>query len=101
MKRILLNFALKHLVGGDYPLISSARATKILDQIIEDELLGDVYVPFLKQCADESRNKYMYTDDTMYKGMALAFTLLKEQIEARKQERKKRNKPDNKPSAVY
>jgi len=83
MKRILINI-LFWLYRKDY--------SKPLSAIDQDILLGrlantkgmETLPAYLEQCSTNARNKYLYTNDPIFKGSILAYTFLKDKIEKKK-----------------
>lgn len=78
----MLNYLLKKLGGKSYQKLRETEVKEVLKVVTES---GDrqKFIEFLNQSAEEARNKFMYSEDKMYKGMALAFVLLREAVEDR------------------
>ena len=79
MKKLLLKFFF-FLYRSDYykPLSKDEVEGLLLNLANKKEMsrLPD----YLKQCADNAKNQYLYSNDEIFKGVVLAFTTLREQI---------------------
>lgn len=75
----MVNFLLRRLQLPRGKKISEKRMERMFKIMARKK---DFYllIPFLNQCAEEYRDKYIYTEDRMFKGMVLAFTLFRDRI---------------------
>jgi len=84
MKKFLLKLVFKYYFRDTY--------NEPLNEVQQDFLFtklanspGMELLPlFLDQCATNARNKYLYTNDPVFKGSIMAYTYLKDQISKKK-----------------
>lgn len=84
IKTIIINFVFKHYFKDTY--------NEPLNEVQQDYLLTKIantsgleLLPlFLDQCATNARNKYLYTNDPVFKGSIMAYAFLKDELKKRK-----------------
>lgn len=83
MKKFLLNLLMRfYSIEYSKPL-SEKEIDDLLTSIATSEYC-EKFTTYLEQCANSSRNRYLYTDDQSLKGAVFALVSLKEQILKRK-----------------
>lgn len=98
-KKILLNIFF-YLYRNEYYIpVSKEEVDKML--VLLKTTKGLEKLPaYLAQCSNNARNKYMYTNDDLFKGVVLAFTTLREEIESDKKKPKKKLTPEQEVSIL-
>lgn len=94
IKEKLVNLLFRLIGGNSYQKLNTPEVEELMDGIIGKSEYQS-FITFLNQSADEAKNKYMYSDDKIYKGMALAFVMLKESLIYRKKRADKKEVEDN------
>ena len=92
MKKIrerMVNLLFRLTSGSLYEKLKKVEVYELIDTIIGKSEYNR-YITFLNQSADDAKNKYVYSDDKIYKGMALAFVMMKETLQIRKREQDKK-----------
>lgn len=101
MRKLIFKILIRLLGRPYYKPLSPKEVSSLLTKLAKEEGLERL-PDFLQQCADNYRNRYLYTDEVMFKGTVLAFTQLREQIlQKRKLDKNLTGKNDNGKIPVY
>lgn len=63
--------------------LSKPKQDYLIGQLANGSGLED-FPTYLEQCITNARNKYLYTNDPIFKGSIMAYTFLKEEIKNKK-----------------
>ena len=91
MRKFIITILLRLLGRTEYHKVSQEESADMLKRLSKDEDY-DRLPAFLEQCADQFRNRYLYTGEEMYKGSVLAFVELRSRLERKKMVKPKKIK---------
>jgi hypothetical protein len=84
MKNFIVNLFFKYYFKDEFKKpLNEKQQDYLLTKISNDSNLQQLPL-FLDQCANNARNKYLYTNDPIFKGSIMAYVFLKEQLAKRK-----------------
>lgn len=93
MKKLIFKWLLKWL---DHPIYNRLKKDQVLDLLdhIANDPASREFTDYLDQLADGYKNQFLYTQDPHYKGMIAAYTVLRETIIERRDDKIKKRKKD-------
>lgn len=86
MKKIILRLLIRWLNQPLYTRLKKDKIIDLLDHIANDPASKE-FTDYLDQLADGYKNQFLYTQDPHYKGMIAAYTILRETIVERRDEK--------------
>lgn len=84
MKNFLINLVFRYYFKDTYNEPLNEKQQDYLLTKLSNSQGMELLPLFLEQCATNARNKYLYTNDPVFKGSIMAYTYLIDQIKKRK-----------------
>jgi hypothetical protein len=84
IKNFLINLVFRYYFKDTYNKPLSENEQDYLLTKLANSSGMELLPIFLDQCATNARNKYLYTNDPIFKGSIMAYTFLKDQLNKRK-----------------
>ena len=84
MKKYILNLIFRYYFHDSYnkPL-SEKQQDNLLTKLSNTSGI-EALTLYLEQCSTNARNRYLYTNDPVFKGAIMAYTFLKDELKKRK-----------------
>jgi hypothetical protein len=79
IRTFIVKYLIRNLGNIPYTKLSEKEIGVLFSHMAKDPELKRL-PEFFEQCADAYKNQYLYTQDPQYKGMVLAFVLLRDRF---------------------
>ncbi|NTU73672.1 hypothetical protein HGB07_05925 [Candidatus Roizmanbacteria bacterium] len=84
IKKFIINLVFRYYFKNSYSQpLNETQQNYLLTKMANTPGMESLPL-FLEQCATNARNKYLYTNDPIFKGSIMAYTYLSDQLKKRK-----------------